>query len=196
MAEVSAAGFSWFRPPSDSPFCLSRSASLASAREQQARLATIQPQLQALQKRYANDPVSLVRETRALHAEHDIKLFTPSGFVGLAIQMPVMGGLFSAVRQGLGSKVRFLWVADLARPDRTLLLGVAALTAWGVSRTPAAPGQSAPQTAMMVIAIAGTMLFLWSASSAVAISAGAGPLVSLLQNWLLSRDAKVAAPNA
>jgi hypothetical protein len=32
--------------------------------------------------------------------------------------------------------------------------------------------------------------FLWTASSAVALSAGAGSLVSILQNWLLSRDVR------
>jgi len=42
-----------------------------------------------------------------------------------------------------------------------------------------------------VIAVVGTLAFLWSASSAVALSMSAGSLVSLLQNWLLARDARV-----
>jgi hypothetical protein len=35
-----------------------------------------------------------------------------------------------------------------------------------------------------------TAAFLWTASSAVALSAGAGSLVSVLQNWLMSRDVR------
>jgi YidC/Oxa1 family membrane protein insertase len=162
------------------------------AREQQARLAALKPELEALQRRYANDPRRLMTEQLALQRKHGITLVTPSGFVGLAIQLPVFGGLFSAVRAGLGTKVPFLWIADLARPDRTLTLAVAALTAWGVSRTPTTPGQPGGQAALMAITVLGTVAFLWSASSAVALSAGAGSLVSALQNWLLSRDAAKA----
>ena len=162
------------------------------ARDQQAKLATLKPQLDALQRRHADDPLRLITEVRALHEQHGIKLATGSSFVGLGVQLPVLSGLFAAVRTGLGAKVPFLWVADLARPDRTLALAVAALTAWGVSRTPSAPGQPGGQVAFMVVAVLGTVAFLWSASSAVALSAGAGSLVSVLQNWLVSRDAAKA----
>ena len=112
------------------------------AREQQRPACRVRPQIEALQRLYANDPRRLMRETRALHAKHDIKLVTPSSFAGLAIQLPVLSGLFSAVRRGLATKVRFLWVADLARPDGLLMLGVVATDGVGNRRaTPAAPGQ-------------------------------------------------------
>ena len=162
------------------------------AREQQARLATLQPEIEALQRRYVNDPLRLLRETRELQAKHGVKLITPSSFVGMAVQFPVLGGLFAAVRNGLGAKVRFLWIADLARPDGALLLGIAALAAWSAARAPSTPGQTTNQTSLIVFSVLGTVAFLWAASSAVALSVGAGSLVSVLQNWLLSRDSKVA----
>ena len=160
------------------------------SRQQQLKFATLKPQLDALQKRYANDPQRLFRETRALQAKHGIKLVRPSSFVGMAVQFPVLGGLFAAVRNGLGAKVRFLWIADLARPDGALLLGIAALTALGVSVAPTTPGQTPSQTSLVVLSVIGTVAFLWSMSSALALSVGAGSLVSVLQNWLLARDAK------
>jgi YidC/Oxa1 family membrane protein insertase len=158
------------------------------ARDQQAKLAALVPEMEALQRRYANDPGRLIRETRALHAKHGIKLLTPSGLVGMAIQFPVLGGLFTAVRTGLGAKVRFLWVGDLARPDGALLLVATALTAWSISSAPSTPGQTS-QMPVLVIGVLATAAFLWTASSAVALSAGVGSLVSVLQNWLLNRDA-------
>ena len=161
------------------------------AREQQVRIAVLRPQLEALQQRHAKDPHRLMTETQALYRAHDIRLFHPSSLVGIAIQFPLLTGLFAAVRKGLGTKVRFLWVPDLARPEGLLALGVAALTAWGVSSTPPAPGQTTTPTAFVAIAVVGTLAFLWSASSAVALSMSAGSLVSLLQNWLLARDARV-----
>ena len=163
------------------------------AREQQARIAALRPQLEALQRRHATDPGRLVTERQALYREHDIQMVSPSSLVGLAVQLPIFSGLFAAVRKGLGAKVRFLWVPDLARPDGVLLLGVTALTAWAASSTPPAPGQTTSTTPFVVIAIVMTLAFLWSASSAVALSAGAGSLVSVLQNWLLARDARVEA---
>jgi YidC/Oxa1 family membrane protein insertase len=162
------------------------------AREQQVKLAALKPELDALQRRYATDALALLRATRELHAKHGIKLVTPSSFVGMAVQFPVLGGLFAAVRNGLGAKVRFLWIADLARPNGALLLGIAALTAWGVSSAPSTPGQTTNQTSLVVFSVLGTVAFLWAASSAVALSVGAGSLVSVLQNWLLSRDANNA----
>jgi YidC/Oxa1 family membrane protein insertase len=159
------------------------------ARAQQAKLATLQPEIEALQRRFANDPGRLLRETSALHAKHGIRLLTPSGLLGMAIQFPVLGGLFAAVRTGLGAKVRFLWIGDLARPDGALLLIATALTAWGISSAPNSPGQTTSQTPMLVVGVLLTAAFLWTASSAVALSAGAGSLVSVLQNWLVSRDA-------
>ena len=56
-----------------------------SARAQQAKLAALQPEIEALQRRFANDPGRLIRETRALHAKHGIRLLTPSGLLGMAI---------------------------------------------------------------------------------------------------------------
>ena len=156
-------------------------------REQQARLAAIKPEIDVLQRRFANDPGRLYREIGALHAKHDIKLFTPLGVVGAAIQLPLLGALFSAVRNGLGAKVRFLWIPDLARPDGLVALIVAGLTALGLAVAPATPGQHGPQTAVMVASLLGSALFLWSASSAVALAVGANSAVSVIQMVLMRR---------
>jgi YidC/Oxa1 family membrane protein insertase len=166
------------------------------ARAQQARVVALEPQLDALRKRFASDPRRLMQETRAVYAEHGITLMDPSNIIGIAIQIPVLSGLFAAVRKGLGAKVRFLWVPDLARPEALMILGVTALTAWGTSTAPAAPGQPSAPTALVMLSVVLTLAFLWSASSAVAVSMGAGSLVTLLQNWLLARDARVTAGRA
>lgn len=163
------------------------------AREQQARMAELQPQVEALQRRFANDPRRLFAETRALYRKHDIRLMTPTGLLGVALQFPVLGGLFSAVRNGLGAKVRFLWVADLARPDVPLLLAAAALAAWGVSAPPPATAQTGSQSAMTLVAVVLTIGLLWTSSSAVVLSVGAGSLVSVLQNRLITRTRKAEA---
>lgn len=162
------------------------------ARARQQRLAALRPELERLRRRYANDPARLWRETRALHEQHGIRLFTPTGMLGMAVQFPLFAALFAATRRGLGVKVRFLWIAELARPDALLALVVAVLTglvAAGAMGTSGATEASANLALVMAVILGGmTLLFLWSASSAVALSVGAGALVSALQTWILARD--------
>lgn len=168
------------------------------ARDQQARVAALRPAIEALQRRYARDPARLVRETQALHAAHGIRFLGPLGFIGLVVQLPLLGGLYSAVRAGLGARVRFLWIADLARPDFAMLMAITAITAGVAALAPSAPGPQGVSTPIGLVALSAllTLVFLWPASSAVALSVGAGSLVTGLQNWLLSRERVALAPSA
>jgi membrane protein insertase Oxa1/YidC/SpoIIIJ len=106
------------------------------------------------------------------------------------MQLPLVGGLFAAVRAGLGTRVRFHWIGDLARPDALLVVAVTVLTAGSMMLTPRPPGPSGASSTLvlLLLSVGGTLFFLWSASSAVALSVGAGSLVSGLQSWLLARD--------
>jgi membrane protein insertase Oxa1/YidC/SpoIIIJ len=124
----------------------------------------------------------LARQTRAQKA-------SPLGLVGLLVQLPLLGGLFAAVRGGLGARVRFLWVGNLAQPDELLIAVVTILGgAMMVSARPAGTAGTAATLVPLLVGAAATLLFVWSASSAVALSFGAGSLVSGLQSWLLARD--------
>jgi YidC/Oxa1 family membrane protein insertase len=158
------------------------------ARVQQAKLAELRPQLERLRTRYKTDPRRMIAETQALYRKHDIRLMSASSFASAAIQIPLLGALFAGVRNGLGARVRFLWVADLSRVDALLVVLVAGLTAAATMLTPATPDSPVTPRVLTVMVVAGTLVFLWSASSAVALAVGAGSAVSALQNWLLRRD--------
>jgi YidC/Oxa1 family membrane protein insertase len=161
------------------------------ARLQQERLAKLRPAIEALQKRYAKDPAKLLQETQVLYRKHGVRLFTPSGMIGLLVQAPLFGALFSATRSGIGAKVRFLWIAELARPDAALAWVVAGLTAIVMAVSTATGGDKAMTTmGPIVAAVLGmvTLAFLWSASSAVALSVGGGAVVSGVQSWILARE--------
>jgi YidC/Oxa1 family membrane protein insertase len=159
------------------------------ARVQQSRLAALKPQLDRLHHRYKSDPRRLVSETQALQEKHGISLMPKGALTSALVQMPLLGGLFAAVRNGLGAKVRFLWIADLSRGDILLTSIVVGLAGAASSLIPTAPGSTGSRL-MTVATMSATLLFLWSASSAVAISVGAGAVVSALQNWIVRRDSK------
>ncbi|HEX4683118.1 MAG TPA: YidC/Oxa1 family membrane protein insertase [Gemmatimonadaceae bacterium] len=158
---------------------------------QQARLAAIAPQLESLRKRYEKDPLRLLTETRALQEAHGIRALTPGGFVTLLLQAPLLGAVMTVVRRGLGAGVRFLWIGDLGRPDALLLGLVASVSAAIVATSPSATGRAQVPAAMWLVSGAVTLAFLWSASSALTLSVGAGSLVSLAQNWIVSREKSV-----
>jgi YidC/Oxa1 family membrane protein insertase len=160
------------------------------ARAQQLEIAALRPQIERLETRYKSDKVRLLIETRALYQKHGIQPTGRAGFISALVQMPLLGALFSAVRNGLGAGVRFLWIGNLARADSLLLLLVTALAGLAASVTPVSPGSPATPKIFALLAAGLTLLFLWSASSAVALSVGAGTAVSALQNWIILRDEK------
>ena len=162
------------------------------ARAQQAKIDALRPQIERLNTRYAKNPLKLMTETQRLYRQHGIQPLGRAALVSMLIQGPLLGALYTAVRTGLGAGVRFLWIENLSRANGLLLLLVAGASALAASIAPAAPGGASTITprAMSIVAATATMLFLWSASSTVVLSVGAGSAVSALQNWLLRREAQ------
>ena len=158
------------------------------ARRQQAILQTLQPRLKALQQTHAADPARLWRETSAVYQEHGVQLMSLDGIIGLLVQWPILGAFFAVLRKGVGARVAFLWIGDLARPDRWLATGVTALTALGAMAIMPATASKATLWFSAGLSAALTFAFLWFASSALALSYAGGSAVSLLQGWLMRRD--------
>lgn len=161
----------------------------ARARAHQAAMARLAPELERLRACYAKDPMKYWQEAAELMRRHGIRPADPATFVSLALQTPVLFALFAAVRQGLGTGIRFLWIRDLARGDVALALLVAALTGIAVATAPASTQNVTQAQIMLGVAVLGTVVFLWTTASTVALSVGAGAAVSLLQNWLVRRRA-------
>jgi len=160
------------------------------ARANQAKLEALKPHIERLEKRHRNDRVRLMIETQELHARNGIEAIGRPGIAAMLVQAPLLGGLFAAVRSGLGARVRFLWITDLARPDAWLTALIVALTGVVTLATPGSSAGSPSVARVMAFVIMGaTLAFLWSASSAVALSVGAGSAVSVIQNWVIRRDA-------
>lgn len=61
-----------------------------------AKMQVLQPKMQELQERYADDPETLQREMSKFYAEND---FNPlGGCLPILLQMPIFFGLFAAIR--------------------------------------------------------------------------------------------------
>lgn len=151
------------------------------------RLQELQPELERLQRRYANDPSALWRETAAFYRRRGVKQVDLASMAGALAQAPVFIALYSALRRGLGSGIRFLWIADSALPNAILSVVVAGLTAASVAAGPQTGGRTA-QVVMIGLMGVMTIWFLSSTSALFALSTGAGSAVSALQGFLLRRE--------
>jgi membrane protein insertase Oxa1/YidC/SpoIIIJ len=158
------------------------------ARDQQRRRLLIQGEIEGLSARHAKDPARLFRETEALLKRNGIRALHPPTLLGALVQAPLLAGLYSAVRAGLGQRVRFAWIADLGRANETTALLVAALTAAAAAIAPVPSTHAGGSYVPAIVAALVTLAFLWSASSAVALSWGSGAAVSILQNVILVRE--------
>ena len=155
---------------------------------QQAILARLQPELQRLQARYGNDPAARWRRTQALYRREGLRLFDPVAVLGGLVQLPVLAGVYAAVRQGLGAASSFLWISNLLRSDVWLALAVALLSALVayVGRAGRA-GQASGSTTAVWLSAGFVLLAAWRASAALVLSWGAGSLGTLVQGLLLRR---------
>lgn len=113
----------------------------------------IQPQLQALQKKYGKDREKLMQEQMRLYKEN--KINPAAGCLPLIIQMPIWFGLYQALfhlartdfppaQQG------FLWIANLAQPEGMpwILAITTGVSQWVIQRM-MTPRTTDPQQQMM-----------------------------------------------
>lgn len=127
-----------------------------------AGMADMQPKIQALQRKYANDKETLNIKMMELYKEEK---FNPmGGCLPMLIQMPIIFGLFALLRNPmayissdsmlLAIHESFLWVMDLSQPDLWILPIAAGVTTFiSFSQTQSQQGnvnnQMAPMMNMM-----------------------------------------------
>ena len=97
----------------------------------QRRIAGLQPELRRLKEKFGDQPKLYTEQLMALYRKHGLTVADTPAILGALIQLPVLLGLYQALRKGAHG--RFLWAADLSRPDPwlALLAGLAtALLMW------------------------------------------------------------------
>src|SRR5262249_7718476 len=81
-----------------------------------------------------------------------------------AVQWPIGGAVFTALRSGIAQNTRFLWIRDLTRPD----MGVALIAAAIAAMASRASGTDSPRAAM-TIAAGITFYFAWRMSASIGL---------------------------
>jgi YidC/Oxa1 family membrane protein insertase len=156
----------------------------------QAKLAQLQPQLATLRKRHENDPRALLLATTELYRQHGLSMADGKSLLGALAQMPVICGLYQALRDGVGNAA-FLWVRNLGRPDVFLAI-LAALTTVAVTAVAPQISEQARLTIMLLPAIACLFAALHF-SSGIALYWITSNLFSTAQTLALRRLIRIRA---
>jgi YidC/Oxa1 family membrane protein insertase len=158
----------------------------------QALLKRLQPELERLRARYRKDPERLARETKKLYQRYGVRPVEGLSILGGLIQAPILIGLFTAIKRGLGSGGPFLWIADISKPDLWLTLLVAALTYVANAINPNLPEQA--RTLMILLPTVLTLVFLWQLAAGLGLYWATSNIVTIFQVLILRlRSSKVGA---
>ena len=140
------------------------------------KMMKLQPEIKRIQAKYPNDKMKQQQEMQKFYQEHDISSMGGVGCVPMLIQMIVIMGLFSLLRQPMSYMSEtmitavhesFLWMPDLGQPDSWIMpISAAALTF--VSSSISQMGSQNPDQGkgvQMVMRIFLPLMILWLARS-------------------------------
>lgn len=155
--------------------------------ENQVKLAALRPDLEKLRHRFRQDPRRLMAETTRLYVQHDVTVVDGRGLLGTLVQLPVVMGMYSALRRVLagGLSGRFLWITNISRADVGLALLVAAMTYVVALLSPQMSVSARWMTTVVPVAI--TLMVLSRMSAGYGLYWGASTIVSGVQAALLRR---------
>jgi YidC/Oxa1 family membrane protein insertase len=159
------------------------------------RMASLQPQMKAMQEKYKDDPAKMNKKMMEFWKEH--KVNPMGGCLPMLIQMPVFIGFFYMIQSAIELRgASWLWVVDLAKPDTLfyipgiglpfnllpLLMGVTML--WQSHLTPPSPGMDPVQQKMMKYLPLIFLFMLYNFSSGLTLYWTVQNLLSILQTKL------------
>jgi YidC/Oxa1 family membrane protein insertase len=163
-----------------------------SAMRSSIRMQRIQPELQAVQKKYASDPEAQRKAMMKLYQDHGMNPLSPLlGCLPMLLPMPVLFALYFVFQNTIEFRgVSFLWLPDLSLHDPYYITPVAMgasmfLLSWiGMRGSPPNP-QAKMMMYMMPVML--TFMFLKFAAG-LNLYYGVQNLVAIPQQWLLTKE--------
>jgi YidC/Oxa1 family membrane protein insertase len=150
---------------------------------------SIAPAVARLRQRWKDDPARLGAELARLYHRAGIRPLRDSGLFGAAVQLPFVAALYAVIRQGAVVAGGFLWIRDLARPDRLLALAAAALSAAVAAAAPTT-GAAAQLRVAAIVSVLVTYVVLARVAAGIGLYWAASSLVGVGQGLLLRRGPK------
>lgn len=124
-------------------------------------------------------------------ARTGVSPFSVAGWLGNFAQLPLVLGLYSAVRQAVERGGGFLWIRNLARPDWPLTMAATAVTLLATATAGVPPSQN--RTVMLSISAVVTIAVLSKMSAGVGLYWGVSSLFGAVQGWAVQRGLRASA---
>lgn len=163
-----------------------RIAKAASAYQQ--AMKQLQPEMERIRSKYHDRSDRRAEETQKLFEKHGVSPVPLAGCLGGVLQMPVFVACYSAVRDAATQGGRFLWIANIARPDLALTAIVTAITFGTVAYSSSSMPSQQQRQLMLVLPVAITVIALFKTSAGVALYWGVSSAFGLLQAYLVRRS--------
>ena len=154
----------------------------ATAKHHEA-MSKLKPELERLQARFRDKPEKLAEQSQRLFRQHGVSPIPMKGCLGMLVQLPLLLGLFNAVRGIAALGGRFLWIPNIARPDGVLTILVAGLTYASVALGSQAADQN--KTIMLLIPTIVTIFVLWTLPAGIGLYWGVTSLVGTFQSVIV-----------
>ncbi|HEY9131096.1 MAG TPA: membrane protein insertase YidC [Dyella sp.] len=155
-----------------------------------AKMRKLQPRVNALRERYGDDKVKMQQAMMELYKKEKVNPMT--GCLPVLVTMPIFFGLYRVIMESVELRQApfFGWVHDLSAPDPWFVLPVLYVLVMLATQwlTPTAAGMDPAQAKMMkVMPILFGVMFFFFPSGLVLYWVTNG-LVSLGQQWLITRQ--------
>jgi YidC/Oxa1 family membrane protein insertase len=163
-----------------------------SAMRSSIRMGRLQPEMQALQKRYADDREAQQRAIMELYRKHGMSPLSPLiGCLPMMLPMPILFALYFVFQNTIEFRgVPFLWMPDIALADpyyiTPIFMGVSMFVLSWIGLRGAPPNPQAKVLAYMMPPFM-TYLFL-NFPAGLNLYYGVQNVVALPQQWLLTRE--------
>jgi YidC/Oxa1 family membrane protein insertase len=158
------------------------------ARERQAALRALEPMIHEVKAKYRSDPRRLRTEIAKLYRRHGFSPLDGRSVMDGFLQLPIVVGLYTAIRRGLSAGGRFLWISNLAHPDAILALLIGVLTYLAATLSPGMPQQIRFVAALIPALL--TVYVAWNLASGLGLYWATSTAVGMLESGLLRRSLK------
>jgi YidC/Oxa1 family membrane protein insertase len=156
------------------------------------KMQRLQPELQAIQKKYSDDPKRQQEAIMKVYKDHGMSPLSPlMGCLPMLLPMPILFALYFVFQNTIEFRgVSFLWLPDISLKDpfyiTPLLMGVSMFVmSWiGLKGSPPNP-QAKMMSYMMPVML--TVLFL-NFASGLNLYYAVQNIAALPQQWLLARE--------
>lgn len=157
------------------------------------KMRDLAPAIERIKRSNASRPELVHSKTLELYAANGVNPLDMKAFATGLAQWPPAAALYSAIRGSAAHAGGFLWIPDLAKPDRLLAVVASVIAggaAWIGAAGTAAKGPS--PTFMVGVSIALTLLFLSHMSAGLALYSITNSVVGVAERSLALRANKAS----